>query len=403
MKPVKISKPLTVAIYSGTIPSTTFIENLIEGLSESGLRIILFGRKTGNVKYNSNVEIIATPKSGIGLGFFIIKESFRLFLKSNKLFYNTFGKLRETGTNLRSIIKLAGVLLPIINRQPDIFHIQWAKVIHRYPQLFELLKSKIVLSLRGAHINYSPVYDTALANSYRKYFPKINAFHAVSRAIAEESVKYGANPDRIRIIYSSIRDELMVKSLPELKNGDFVRIISIGRFHWKKGYHYALDAMKILKAEGISFEYSIVAQGKIPEEILFLIEEYALTEEVKIIPGLSYKTLVEKLRQQDLLLLPSVEEGIANVVLEAMAVGVPVITTDCGGMNEVITDGVNGYITEVRHPEQIASRVTEYLGIGKEEKKKIITNARQTIEDKFSRSRQIMEFGKLYHSLINAG
>ncbi len=391
---------MTIAIYSGTIPSTTFIENLIEGLADSGLKIILFGKKTGRVNYRGNVKVIETPENVSALVLFVLKEYLKLFFRDRKLFIKTAGLLKKKSGSLKKQFKDAGVLLPIANNQPDIFHIQWAKTIDRYPEIFKLLKCRFVLSLRGAHINYSPVHNTKLAESYKKFFPLIDSFHAVSKAIAEESTRYGADPRKIKVIYSSVRDDLLNENNLAADDSEILKIISIGRFHWKKGYHYALDAMNILKEKKIRFDYTIVAHGVIPEEILFLIDEYDLSNEVKIIPGLKHDTLVKTLQQSHLLLLPSVEEGIANVVLEAMSLGIPVITTDCGGMSEVIIEKSNGYIVPVRNPAKIASRIIEFIASGKSEKEIITAGALQTIRDNFSRARQIDEFKELYNSLV---
>lgn len=391
---------MTIAIYSGTIPSTTFIENLIEGLADSGLKIILFGKKTGRVNYRGNVKVIETPENVGALVLFVLKEYLKLFFRDRKLFIKTAGLLKKKSGSLKKQFKDAGVLLPIANNQPDIFHIQWAKTIDRYPEIFKLLKCRFVLSLRGAHINYSPVHNTKLAESYKKFFPLIDSFHAVSKAIAEESTRYGADPRKIKVIYSSVRDDLLNENNLAADDSEILKIISIGRFHWKKGYHYALDAMNILKEKKIRFDYTIVAHGVIPEEILFLIDEYDLSNEVKIIPGLKHDTLVKTLQQSHLLLLPSVEEGIANVVLEAMSLGIPVITTDCGGMSEVIIEKSNGYIVPVRNPAKIASRIIEFIASGKSEKEIITAGALQTIRDNFSRARQIDEFKELYNSLV---
>lgn len=393
---------MTIAIYSGTIPSTTFIENLIEGLADSGLKIILFGKKTGRVNYRGNVKVIETPENVGALVLFVLKEYLKLFFRDRKLFIKTAGLLKKKSGSLKKQFKDAGVLLPIANNQPDIFHIQWAKTIDRYPEIFKLLKCRFVLSLRGAHINYSPVHNTKLAESYKKFFPLIDSFHAVSKAIAEESTRYGAEPRKIKVIYSSVRDDLLNENDLAADDSEILKIISIGRFHWKKGYHYALDAMNILKEKKIRFDYTIVAHGVIPEEILFLIDEYDLSNEVKIIPGLKHDTLVKTLQQSHLLLLPSVEEGIANVVLEAMSLGIPVITTDCGGMSEVIIEKSNGYIVPVRNPAKIASRIIEFIASGKSEKEIITAGALQTIRNNFSRARQIDEFKELYNSLVQA-
>jgi len=390
---------MKVAVYSGNIPSTTFIEILIEGLSNAGFEIYLFGKKTKDVKYNSNVRVFPTPEAGNKLFLFTLKESLKLLLRNPKNFSKILKKIYSKKNEFRSFVRDAGLILPIINNTPDIFHMQWAKVIQRYPELFELLDCKFALSLRGAHINYSPLNDAKLANAYKKYFPLINGFHAVSENISKEAEKYGAERKKIKVIHSSVKSDLLKKESISYANEDILKIISIGRFHWKKGYHYALDAMKALKDESINFEFTIVAQGEMPEEIVFMINDYQLSEHVKIINGLPYESLIDKLCKSHILILPSVEEGIANVVLEAMAAGVPVLTTDCGGMDEVVTDKLNGYIIPVRDPEMIVRKIKEFIDSSDETKNKIKSNARTVIQKDFSREKQIREFREFYESM----
>ncbi len=85
---------MKIAVYSGSIPATTFIENLIEGLSVSGFEILLFGKQGKPVSYSGNVKIIPTPASNFRLVIFVVKESAGLFLKDAKLFLKTFRLLR---------------------------------------------------------------------------------------------------------------------------------------------------------------------------------------------------------------------------------------------------------------------------------------------------------------------
>ncbi len=390
-----------MAIYSGTIPSTTFIENLIEGLSAKGFEIYLFGKIARKVNYTKNVKIHSTPDSDILLLFFVLKEFITLLSKSPKLFKLSIQKIWNRRKKFKQFFKEAGVILPIINNQPQILHIQWAKVINKYPELFELLNCKFVLSLRGAHINYSPIADDRLAESYKKYFPMIDGFHAVSEAIAKEGMKYGADDSKIKVIYSSVKEELFKSNIKLYKTDQTLEIVSIGRFHWKKGYNYALDAMKQLNNENINFTYTIIAQDEISEEILFMVKEYNLEKKVTILSGLSYDDLINKLGKSNILLLPSVEEGIANVVLEAMAAGVFIITTNCGGMNEVIKDNYNGYIVAVRDPEMIVNKIKQFISLSSESQKSILENSKLTIKNKFNRERQIDSFSGLYSSLLH--
>ncbi len=392
---------MKIAVYSGTIPSTTFIENLIEVLSEDGFEVYLFGKRTKEITYKKNVRIFSTPDRNISLIFFVIKESLKLMLKSFSQFLEVFETLSENSKSIKVFFKKAGFILPVLNNPVDVFHIQWAKTVQVYPELYEILKCKIVLSLRGAHINYSPVTDKALGESYRKYFPLTDGFHAVSQAIGKEAMKYGAEKEKIKVIHSSVKDELLKINSSAYKSNENFEIVSVGRHHWKKGYHYALDAMKILKDEGVEFKYTIIAQGELPEEIIFMLDDYNLKNYVSVIKGMPYNELIKYLEKCHLLLLPSVEEGIANVVLEAMAAGVPVLTTDCGGVNEVITDRLNGYIIPVRDPDMIVKKVKEFLKAGPEIKSEMILRAKETINNEFSREKQIKDFRVFYKFLMN--
>lgn len=393
---------MKVAVYSGNIPSTTFIENLIEGLAQSGTEILLFGKQTAEVKYKGNVKLYPTPVSGAGLFINVIFQSLTLLVKDPGLFFKSYKTLKNKKKKLKGIIKEAGIIFPILNNIPDIFHIQWAKTVEQHPELFELLDSKFIVSLRGAHINYSPILDLKLADAYRKYFPHIDGFHAVSEDIGREATKYGAEKNKIKVIHSSIKDELFLMESEVYKSGNTLDIISIGRFHWKKGYHYALDAMKILNDSKINFTYSIIAQGKIPEEITFLIDEYGLADKVNIIPGMKHDELIKKLQSSHLLILPSVEEGIANVVLEAMATGIPVLTTDCGGMDEVVNDRINGYIVPVRDPVLLSEKIKQFINSDFEFKTELVKKAKNTIKEEFSADKQMREFSEFYNSILSS-
>ena len=392
---------MKVAVYSGNIPSTTFIENLIDGLSQSGIEILLFGKQTADVSYKGKVKIFPLPVKGAILIIHVLKQSISLFFKSPDLFFKSLRIIKDKKKKFKKIIKEAGVVFPMVNNQPDIFHIQWAKTVEQHPEIFDMLDCKFIVSLRGAHINYSPILDTKLADAYRKHFPGVDGFHAVSEEIGREAMKYGADKKKIRVIHSSIKDELLNMNSDLYKEGSKLEIISIGRFHWKKGYHYALDAMRILDERNVDYIYTIIAQGKIPEEIIFLINEYKLSEKVKIIQGMKHNELITKLQNSHLLILPSVEEGIANVVLEAMAIGVPVLTTDCGGMAEVVEDKINGYIVTVRNPELLAERVMSFINTDNDFKKNLTKRAKDVIAREFGRDKQIREFSDFYQSILN--
>jgi colanic acid/amylovoran biosynthesis glycosyltransferase len=294
------------------------------------------------------------------------------------------------------------VLPPFLDNL-DIFHIQWAKTLVQYPEFIEKLKCPVVLSLRGAHINYSPLSDKVLAQKYMKYFPIVAGFHAVSAAISLEAQKYGADPKKITIIPPAVKSELTEKWAVEksIQINDELKIISVGRCHWKKGYTYALDAMALLKKKDVQFHYTIIAGGRDQENILYQIHDLGLNKCVSFINDkLSHDEVLKKVSECDLFLLPSLEEGISNAVLEAMALGIPTISTDCGGMREVICDKKNGFIIPFREPVMMAKKIKEFSSMNETERRYISENARKTILEKYLLNEQINEMVNLYQNVL---
>lgn len=389
-----MKKALKIAVYSGDIPSTTFIERLIHGLSKTGNHIYLFGFIKKKTKYNASVSVFGYKNTKLHKALHYIKYCFLLFCFKHKEKRKLDALLKTQSKN----VLLAKVKsYPVLWYKPDVFHLQWAKGLSDWIWVQEF-GVKLILSLRGAHINYSPIADEVLASMYREHFPKVDGFHAVSKAIALEAEKYGARKDKIQVVYSGL--PLIDEKVPVEKENNIFEIVSIGRAHWKKGYTYALDACRLLKEKNIKFNYIIVG-GANNIEYAYQVHDLKLTNEVKLLDNLPYVKVQELMQKADLFLLPSVEEGIANVVLEAMSNNTLVLTTDCGGMDEVITDGDNGFIVPIRNSEAIATKIIEILAIPKDEKTRIIKKALETLKEQHSEKQMVDQMLTLYQNIYN--
>tara|TARA_B100001013_G_C24584295_1_gene431991 strand:- start:174 stop:1157 length:984 start_codon:yes stop_codon:yes gene_type:complete len=298
--------------------------------------------------------------------------------------------------------RLCRIFPPILDNL-DILHIQWAKMLVEYPEFVEGFNCPIVLSLRGTHINVSPVINEKLAILYRKYFPKLNGFHAVSQAILNKAEKYYADINKITVINPAVNEKLLNYKADKVNNldSDILHIISVGRCHWIKGYTTVLDAMSILRREKVDFNYTIVASGRDQENILYQIHDLGLNECVSFINDeLSHDEVLKKVSECDLFLLPSLEEGISNAVLEAMALGVPVISTDCGGMGEVIRNSENGFIVPIRDAASMAGTIRKFIDLDKTYRINIIKNARETIIHNHLLSHQVDQFKSFYSKIV---
>ncbi len=389
------SKPPKIAIYSGAVPSTTFIERLIAGVAESGYKVYLFGMlKKKTVYKQPNIHRVTYTDSYFQKAFHLLKYSLLLFVfkYKSKQKLDAFIKGRSKYVSLSKI-----KYYPVLWHQPDILHIQWAKSISDWMWVQDF-GMKIIVSLRGAHINISPIADPQLAATYKEYFPKVDGFHAVSKAIAREATTYGAKPERIQVVYSGFPSIKIPE--PKTANRRF-KIVAVGRKHWIKGYHYTLESCRILKNEGVAFEYQIIGAAD-SEELQYLQTDLGLEQEVQLTGKLPFEEVQGRIHQADLLLLSSMEEGIANVVLEAMQLGTLVLSTNCGGMSEVIKDGVNGFLVPVRNPKAMATAIQKIQGLKEDEKEHILLEAKKTIDKQHSVSKMVGDMEELYNQVLNS-
>ena len=390
-----MNRKLKIAIYSGEIPSTTFIERLIEGLSTKACDILLFGILKKKISYKTKGVIVKGYRQNR------ISKAFYLFRYTVLLSVFRAKEKRQ----LDSILKTEGRFsmydrvkcYPVLWHRPDVFHIQWAKGLNEWVWVKEF-RIKLVLSLRGAHINYSPIADQNLAEMYKTYFPRVDVFHAVSKAIAIEAQKYNANPEKVKVVYSGLDlstfNNFVSDSSDKKKT---FNVISVGRPHWIKGYAYALDAFKLLKDQNFDFTYTIV--GGLNLELKYQMMELGLQDNIVVFNHLPFDEVQRLIKTSDLLLLSSTQEGIANVVLEAMAAQKLVLTTNCGGMEEVVVDGKNGFVVPIRNTQEMANKIIEISKLSEDQKKKVVSNALLAIQQQHTEDLMIDGMFELYQSL----
>jgi glycosyltransferase involved in cell wall biosynthesis len=175
-------------------------------------------------------------------------------------------------------------------------------------------------------------------------------------------------------------------------------VISTGRLEYVKGFVFAFLGIQQLVKEGIDVEYRIIGGGKEEEYLRFLIQRLRLENSVKLLGPLSPDKVGLELAAADIYLSGSLSEGISNAVLEAMAIGIPVISTNVGGMPEVIEEGITGLLVEPYAPVQIADAIKRFIDSSKL-KDKCIKKARKLIETGYGFERLIQVFDESYESL----
>ncbi len=131
------------------------------------------------------------------------------------------------------------------------------------------------------------------------------------------------------------------------ENNKTLEIVSTGRLATIKGYNYLLEAIKGM--EGIRL--TLVGDGPEKENLVAIAMKCKLN--VDFMDKQPHKKIPSILAQKDLFILPSLNEGMSNSILEAMASGLPIITTNVGGSEELIKD--NGFIVQPRDSDAIRS------------------------------------------------
>jgi colanic acid/amylovoran biosynthesis glycosyltransferase len=315
-----------------------------------------------------------------------------LFKKNDKKKLDTYLKLHSKNLMYSKVKHY-----PVLWHRPDIFHLQWAKGLEEWAWVQDF-GIKMVVSFLGTHINYSPITIPKIGLMYQKHFPNVDGFHAVSNVIALKGEKYNAAKEKIKVVYSGFNMDLFDFSAQEKVNNKLFKIISVGREHWVKGYTYALDACKHLKDLDFQFEYTIIG-GAGDVELKYQLHDLNLNNVVQLTGRMPFEKVKAFIFEADLLLLPSVEEGIANVVLEAMASKTIVLSTACGGMDEVIKDGENGFLIPIRQSALMAERIIEISNLSDKKKVEIVEKAFSTVSAQHNEKRMIENMLTLYQQL----
>jgi alpha-maltose-1-phosphate synthase len=138
-------------------------------------------------------------------------------------------------------------------------------------------------------------------------------------------------------------------SLPRSRTKEKLRVLYVGAITQRKGLSYLLEAMKKVEATA---ELTMIGSRVGPCQPLD-----AALQRCHWIPSVPHNVVLEMMRQHDVLAFPTLSEGFALVILEAMSQGLPVITTPNSGAEGIVTDGEDGFIVPIRSPEAIAERL----------------------------------------------
>ena len=207
---------------------------------------------------------------------------------------------------------------------------------------------------------------------------------ACSQAAADAVCASGIARERVEVVRHGVA---LAPVTADARNAPHV-IFSAGRFEPKKGFDTLLRACALLHARDIPFACRIAGEGSLGDELCRLAESLGIGRAVTFTGWLAERRTLGEICGASVVALASRRlpngdrDGIANILLEALAAGTPVVTTAAGAAAEVIQDGLNGRLVPPDDPEALAAALAEVL-VSPETRQRLATAGRRTIADTF--------------------
>lgn len=312
------------------------------------------------------------------------------------------------GRNIFSDLKLMNYLRKVYKKEkPDIIHHVAIKPVIYGSIAARFTKSpKVINAISGLGSNFTPNAGGSLTTrliiglyKFSQSYPKIEVI--VQNQDDEKLIKSMCNlpAKRVHIIKGSGVDIKVFKYVEE-PNDEVVKVVLVSRMLWDKGIGEYVEAAKKLKAKfGDKVEFILV--GKVDPQNKSTITEDQLNtwNEEGNVEWIGFQSDVKSLYEKShIAVLPSYREGLPKSLVEALAIGRPVVTTDVPGCKEVIDDGISGYLVPAKDSKLLSDAV-EKLITSKSKRKEFGINGRSKVEAEMSLSMVLDKTFNIYETV----
>lgn len=361
---------MTIAYIAKMYPrfSETFIVNEILELERQGVDLAIYSlRKPADGRFHPQLADVRAPV--IYLPEYLPAEMTRVWaaqrtlLQFNRTRYaQTLGYALVRGN--RAALKhffQASVMAEHILRHPvDALHAHFASSATRVAQYVNrLLDLPYSFTAHAKDIYHQEVNAELLRDKIRaaRFVVTVSEFN---RRHLEALMGTDAARD-IRVLYNGIDLQAFQPAALETKEPGL--ILGVGRLVEKKGFDVLIRACAQLAARGLAFHCEIVGQGPLQDALGRLIVELSLQAQVKLVGAKPQDQVRASYRRASIFALPCMigkdgnRDGLPTVLLEAMAMGLPPVSTAVTGVPEIIDDGINGLLV----PQQDADTLADAL------------------------------------------
>jgi len=413
-----MNRSLSIAVLSSRVGKSpeaiirSFVFDEVYRLAQRGINIHLVTSKKERSSISYGIHF-----HGIEGGKRIDVRVLNLFLK-NITNYPPISLFRNPKRLYWENLYALNVSRVIERNDVDLIHAHFA-----YPEglVGLLVKRKInkplIVTCHGYDINIVPEisYGIRLKKSYdalvRLVLKESDAVICVSRRLRKEVLKLGAPREKTFVVFnavdlSSFRPSLKheLSEVSEMRRNigiseeDFL-ILNARNLKPVYGIEYLIYTAKIVTEHIKNAKFVIAGQGELREKLNAMIRDMGLNKNVKLI-GTVPKALMPKLmRAASLYVNTSLADGMSPSMLEACASGLPIVSFDVGGANDIIDDGVNGFLVPLKDYKTLASRII-YLLQNPDIIKRMGTMARKKAEERFNMNTRINAIISIYQKTI---
>ncbi|MCU0441487.1 MAG: glycosyltransferase family 4 protein [Bacteroidia bacterium] len=238
--------------------------------------------------------------------------------------------------------------------KPDHVHFHFSNLAIKYGPLCTELQIPYSFSIRGTeiHLLKAEAHDTNL-QQLKQAGSKAKNIHAVSTHLSKSLQTITGLQSTV------IRTTLDVTSFKPVRLPEKNHWIAVGRLVWQKGFAYLIRACALLNTR--NFKLTIIGEGPMRAELEFMIKDLGLENQIKLVGHQAQKELLEYFGKAEGLICSSIAEGFPNILVEAIASQLPIITTNIGDIKELLPNNDQVQLIPPASSEAIANGLQHWI------------------------------------------
>jgi colanic acid/amylovoran biosynthesis glycosyltransferase len=373
--------------------SETFFRNKIRILTESGIKVIVFASSASGDEHDYDFVNGFSLKGGTKDKAIAAVRAFSRLARSPLRASKPFRLSKRDGYSARKNLLNLLSSAHILNFDPDWLHFGYATSALGKENLATVIGARMAASIRGFDIAVYPVKNPGC---YKLLWDRIDKLHYISDDLYSLALKDGFGSQTSHQKITPAIETSMFERRDRPAFGKPIKILTVARLHWKKGLEYTLEGLKLLKAEGIDFQYTIVGEGEERERLVFAAYQLGIEDRVHFVGKKTPLETSQFFRETDLYLQYSFQEGFCNAVLEAQATGLLCVVSDAEGLAENVLHDETGWVVPKRSPRLLADQILRVLSLPESERTRISQSAIARVRSQFDLEKQKTEFVRFY-------